>query len=605
MLDYTINYSDDNLKQSFVLPVGTVNSTATSLLLTGKGVVNWGELLQENVVKLLENFASELPPNNPTEGQFWYDASENNKKLTVWNGNKWVVVADRLHENGSNEFIIDLLYKLLRNFALITAPADPVEGQLWYDSTPNNKALKIWNGNAWITVSNLLHSIGSNQYIEQLIRNFAGNNPPANPVAGQTWYDTDNKTLKIWNGNAWVETFNIYLLPDTGSSTTNWIKLGTWNCRQNGEKFYLRVVASKGFSADVNQNQVTELYFQTSNNNNNINGFYGSASAVVNVGLGYNRFAPEVFKIIQESTTTYAFYAKFGDYTGLGSFYSVDVIPGSVWDHIATNQGSTEPAGSPALTITPTASSAVVVSATPPDSKFTGTVWYDSGITGRAYVWDGTAWIDMNPAGLTGALSTVASLPPNDPNVGDIWYDNESTGRSFIWNGTDWIDMAPAGKGPIGATGPTGIQGATGPVGATGPIGATGVIGPTGPQGATGLTGPVGGVTTAKINLTSVTVSSSRGVIAISKLSDGYYRITHGETNGIPTITFTYGEKTAATDYQPVEYLTYVENITATSFDVKVQRRTSRIANFADDNSIAFTDTFFNEGFLFVIVAGS
>lgn len=605
MLDYTINYSDDTLKQSFTLPVGTVNSTATSLLLTGKGVINWGELLQENVVKLLENFASDLAPANPTEGQFWYDASENNKKLNVWNGNKWVVVADSLHADGSIEFVTDLLEKLLRNFALTTAPANPVEGQLWYDSTPNDKSLKIWNGTTWIRVSSLLHSTGSNQFIEQLVRNFAGNNPPATPVTGQAWYDTSNKTLKIWNGVSWVEAFNMYLLPNTGSSTTNWIKLGTWNCKQNGEKFYLRTVASSGYNADTNQNQVTELYFQTSNDNSNNNGFYGAASAVINVGLGYNKTAPETFKIIQDSKTAYSFYANFGEYTGIGSFYSVDVIPGSVWTHSANIAGNVEPTGNSSITVVPTASSAVIVSNTPPASKFVGTVWYDSGTTGRSFVWDGAAWIDMNPAGLTGAVATVASLPPSGPSLGDIWYDSDLTGRSFIWNGTDWIDMAPAGRGPQGSTGATGVQGPAGATGATGPIGSTGVSGPTGPQGATGPVGPVGGVTTAKINLSTLAIEASRGTVNISKLGDGYYRITHGETNGIPVVNFSYGTRGPST-YFPTDFLMYIENVQTTTFDVKVFQRSMYVQGATNDDLVtSFQDAYFNEGQLYIVIAGT
>ena len=36
-----------------------------------------------------------------------------------------------------------------------------------------------------------------------LARNFADAVPPANGFVGQTWYDTDNKQLRIWDGNGW------------------------------------------------------------------------------------------------------------------------------------------------------------------------------------------------------------------------------------------------------------------------------------------------------------------------------------------------------------------------------------------------------------------
>jgi hypothetical protein len=45
---------------------------STSIPLTGKGLPNYGEIQQENYIRLLENFASETVPSNPTAGQLWY-----------------------------------------------------------------------------------------------------------------------------------------------------------------------------------------------------------------------------------------------------------------------------------------------------------------------------------------------------------------------------------------------------------------------------------------------------------------------------------------------------------------------------------------------------
>ena len=90
-IDYTLNWTDDTLKSPFTLAGGTVNTTACSLALTGKGYVNWGERLQENLTKLLERFASNgTAPPNPTPGQMWYDVAATQLKLrTVAD---WVVV---------------------------------------------------------------------------------------------------------------------------------------------------------------------------------------------------------------------------------------------------------------------------------------------------------------------------------------------------------------------------------------------------------------------------------------------------------------------------------------------------------------------------------
>ena len=80
--DYNIGYSDNTLpgKASFIIPAETLNQS-TSLSLVGWGYGQYGVHLNENFVKLLENFASTTPPNNPTMGQLWYDGIANTLKV--------------------------------------------------------------------------------------------------------------------------------------------------------------------------------------------------------------------------------------------------------------------------------------------------------------------------------------------------------------------------------------------------------------------------------------------------------------------------------------------------------------------------------------------
>ena len=81
--DYTLNWSDDSLKPPFILNNESVDKHTTSLDLTGKDLINWGEYIQEDVIHLLENFASRgIPPRFPTIGQIWYDA--NSDKLYLF-----------------------------------------------------------------------------------------------------------------------------------------------------------------------------------------------------------------------------------------------------------------------------------------------------------------------------------------------------------------------------------------------------------------------------------------------------------------------------------------------------------------------------------------
>lgn len=87
-MPYTIDYSD-SAKTPIVVNDGTVDTT-TSLALIGKNTSRFGEFLNENLVHILENFASGTGPVNPTEGQLWYDTSES--YLKIFDNGQWYTI---------------------------------------------------------------------------------------------------------------------------------------------------------------------------------------------------------------------------------------------------------------------------------------------------------------------------------------------------------------------------------------------------------------------------------------------------------------------------------------------------------------------------------
>lgn len=91
-INYTINWSNDTLKAPFTLAAGTLDTSTTSLALTGRGYVNWGEKLEENLVRLLEHFAGPTAPPNPTIGQQWFNSTS--KVTSVYYNGAWNVIAD-------------------------------------------------------------------------------------------------------------------------------------------------------------------------------------------------------------------------------------------------------------------------------------------------------------------------------------------------------------------------------------------------------------------------------------------------------------------------------------------------------------------------------
>ena len=64
---YTINKTDGT--KLVALRDGTVDIATTDLALFGKGYAGFGERLNENFVKVLENFANTTAPANKIKGQ--------------------------------------------------------------------------------------------------------------------------------------------------------------------------------------------------------------------------------------------------------------------------------------------------------------------------------------------------------------------------------------------------------------------------------------------------------------------------------------------------------------------------------------------------------
>jgi hypothetical protein len=147
-MTYKINKTDGSLLTEIV--DSTVDQTATDLTLIGKNVAGYGEFFNENLVKLLENFASTSSPNNPIAGQIWFDTATN--RLKVYDGQGFRI--------GSGPIVQG------------TSPVNVVQGDMWIDSLENRlyfyssannryEASKIWNdsqGKSGLTAESLYDS---------------------------------------------------------------------------------------------------------------------------------------------------------------------------------------------------------------------------------------------------------------------------------------------------------------------------------------------------------------------------------------------------------------------------------------------------------------
>jgi hypothetical protein len=86
---YQINKTDGTIIST--VADGQVDTLSTDLTLIGKNYSGFGESLNENFIKLLENFSSTRAPEYPLRGQVWFDTAEN--KLKVYNGSDFIPVS--------------------------------------------------------------------------------------------------------------------------------------------------------------------------------------------------------------------------------------------------------------------------------------------------------------------------------------------------------------------------------------------------------------------------------------------------------------------------------------------------------------------------------
>ena len=121
---YSINKTDGTLLAT--VADGQVDDLTTDITLIGKNYSGFGESLNENFIKLLENFASTSRPDNPIRGQIWFDTSE--AKLKVYTGTGFVPVSSASISNSQ--------------------PGQPGAGDLWFNNI--SKQLYFYDGTGFI-----------------------------------------------------------------------------------------------------------------------------------------------------------------------------------------------------------------------------------------------------------------------------------------------------------------------------------------------------------------------------------------------------------------------------------------------------------------------
>jgi len=128
-MPYIVNFTDKDNKLPITVYDNT-SSTDTSLTFPGRNVTGYGQTIAENFLALLENFAKETQPVNPVEGQLWYNTTDG--VLQLWDSTAWKA-ASNIQKGGVEP-----------------STEQSKVGELWVDTT--NQQLYVYSGTRWILV---------------------------------------------------------------------------------------------------------------------------------------------------------------------------------------------------------------------------------------------------------------------------------------------------------------------------------------------------------------------------------------------------------------------------------------------------------------------
>jgi len=148
-MPYIVNFTDSENKSPITVFDNT-SSQDTSLTFPGRNVTGYGQIIAENFLSLLENFASASQPVNPVEGQLWYDTT--NGVLQLYDNTNWKAASNI--QKGPTE----------------PSVANSKVGELWVDTT--NQQLRIYTGSRWLLVGPSESAIDGKRYgpaIEKIV----------------------------------------------------------------------------------------------------------------------------------------------------------------------------------------------------------------------------------------------------------------------------------------------------------------------------------------------------------------------------------------------------------------------------------------------------
>ena len=130
-MPYSVEFTD-LINKGVITVEDNGTNEETSISLMGRNLQDFGEILNENLLHILENFANASSPGNPVEGQLWYDTTTGVDQLKLYDGAQWVSAGGLKKASSEPE-----------------ASASTV-GDIWVDTA--NSQVYVYTGSGYILV---------------------------------------------------------------------------------------------------------------------------------------------------------------------------------------------------------------------------------------------------------------------------------------------------------------------------------------------------------------------------------------------------------------------------------------------------------------------
>ena len=142
---YNITLTDGTELIAGGLLDNTIDSANSSLTLVGKNYKGYGLFINQNAVRLMENFANTTAPTEPLPGQLWYNSTTKLLNVNV----------------ATVKGTASAIWKTVAGMTLsATTPTNAYTGEQWYDTA--NGQLKIYTGTTWRLIGPLSRTATGN-----------------------------------------------------------------------------------------------------------------------------------------------------------------------------------------------------------------------------------------------------------------------------------------------------------------------------------------------------------------------------------------------------------------------------------------------------------